>query len=129
MASDPWDFVRELSSMQERMNRLWGSLNDRRHEDVTSRGSWAPPVDIYETDSREVVLKADLPGLKREDIDLTVEDSTLTITGQRRPDEQVREDRYHRLERASARSPARSRFQTLSIRARCAPTTATASSR
>ena len=99
MPSNPWDVMRELAAMQERMNRIWGSAYDRGREDVTSRGSWLPPVDIYETGAREIVLKAELPGLRREDIDLTVENSTLTIRGERRREEDVTEDRYHRLER------------------------------
>jgi HSP20 family protein len=99
VASNPWDLMRELSSMHDRMNRMWGNLYERGHEDVTSRGSWLPPVDIYETEAREIVLKAELPGLKREDIDLTVENNTLTIRGERRRDDGIPEDRYHRLER------------------------------
>ena len=74
------------------------TLGDRR-DDVTSRGAWVPPVDIYETDAKEIVLKAELPGLRREDIDLTVENNTLTVRGERRADDGVREDRYHRRER------------------------------
>ena len=101
MATNPFDLMRELATMQERMNRIWGNVYDRGPEDVTSRGSWLPPVDIYETDAREIVLRAELPGLRREDIDLTVENNTLTIRGERRRDEAVREDRYHRIERAS----------------------------
>ncbi|PYR59641.1 MAG: molecular chaperone [Acidobacteria bacterium] len=77
---------------------MWGNLGDRR-DDVTSRGAWVPPVDIYETDAKEIVLKAELPGLRREDIDLTVENNTLTVRGERRADDGVREDRYHRRER------------------------------
>ncbi|HEX6975840.1 MAG TPA: Hsp20/alpha crystallin family protein [Vicinamibacterales bacterium] len=100
MATSPFDVMRELAVMQERMNRIWGSSFDRGHEDVTSRGNWMPPVDIYETPERQIVLKAELPGLRREDIDLTVENSTLTIRGERRRDEGVAEDRYHRVERA-----------------------------
>jgi HSP20 family protein len=101
MANNPWEMMRELSTMQERMmNRIWGSLYDQRHEDVTSRSGWLPPVDIYETDSKELVLTVELPGLKREDIDLTVEQNTLTIKGQRRPDDGVREQQYHRVERS-----------------------------
>jgi HSP20 family protein len=101
MANNPWDLVRELSSMQERMNRLWSGLYDRnREEDVTSRGSWQPEVDICEREGGQIVLKADLPGVNRDDIELTVEQSTLTIKGQRRPDADVREDQYHRLERS-----------------------------
>jgi HSP20 family protein len=99
MATNPWDVMRELASMQERMNRIWGNVYDRGHEDVTSRGSWLPPVDIFESASREIVLKAEVPGLRREDIDLTVENSTLTIRGERKRDDGVSEDRYHRLER------------------------------
>ena len=100
MANNPWDLMRELSSMQDRMSRAWGGMYDRGHEDVTGRGGWSPPVDIYETEGKEIVLKAELPGLKREDIDLTVENNTLTIKGRRQPDETVREQQYHRVERA-----------------------------
>jgi len=99
MANNPWDMMRELASMQGRMNRIWGSMYDRGHEDVTSQGAWFPPVDIYETEGKEIVLKVELPGLKREDIDLTVEQNTLTIKGQRRRDEAIREQQYHRVER------------------------------
>ena len=99
MTTNAWDVVRELASMQERMNRMWTGMHDRGHEDVTSRGAWLPPVDIYETDAREIVVKAELPGLKREDISLTVENSTLTLKGERRHEDGVKDDRYHRVER------------------------------
>jgi len=99
MGHNPFDTMRELASMQNRMNHLWGGILDSSHDEVTSRGRWQPPVDIYETEAKEIVLKIDLPGLKRDDIDLTVENSTLTIRGERRQDEVVPEDRYHRVER------------------------------
>jgi HSP20 family protein len=95
----PWDLMRELASMQDRMNRVWGNLSERGHEDMTGTGGWMPPVDIFETADREVVLKAELPGLRREDIDLTVEHSTLTIRAARRADESVADSQYHRRER------------------------------
>jgi HSP20 family protein len=94
-----WDLMRELASMQDRMNRMWGSVYDRGQQDMGSHGAWLPPVDIYETDDREIVLKAELPGLRREDIDLTVENNTLTFRGERRRDEGVRDGQYHRTER------------------------------
>jgi HSP20 family protein len=100
MPSNPWDVMRELATMQERMNRIWGNLYDRGSEDVTSRGTWHPAVDIFETDAREIVLKAELPGLKREDIDVSVENNTLTIRGERKKDDAVSEDQYHRVERS-----------------------------
>ena len=99
MRRNPWDMMRELSAMHERMNRMCGNIYERGDEDVTSRGTWLPPVDIYETEGHAIVLKAELPGLKREDIDLTVENNTLTIRGQRRRDDGIPDDRYHRLER------------------------------
>jgi HSP20 family protein len=98
--STPWNVMRELATMQERMNRILGVPYSREHEDATHRGAWAPVVDIYENAARELVIKADVPGLKREDIDLTFESNVLTIRGERRPDEGVKEESYHRLERA-----------------------------
>lgn len=95
-----WDLMRELASMQDRMNRIWGNVYDRGQQDVSGHGAWQPPVDIFETDERDIVLKAELPGLRREDIDLTVENNTLTIRAERRRDEGVRDGQYHRSERA-----------------------------
>jgi HSP20 family protein len=100
LTSNPWDVMRELATMQDRMNRIWSSVHDRGHEEVSGRGSWMPPVDIYETADHAVVLKAELPGLKREDIDLTVENNTLTIRGERRKEDGIADDRYHRVERS-----------------------------
>ena len=98
MATNAWELMRELATMQDRMNRIWGNVLDRDSEDVTNRG-WVPPVDIYETDAREIVLKAELPGLRRDDIVLTVENTTLTIKGERRRDEAIPSERHHRTER------------------------------
>jgi HSP20 family protein len=95
-----WDLMRELASMQDRMNRIWGSVYDRGREDV-SGGAWVPPVDIYESADKEIVLKAELPGLKREDIDLSVENNTLTIRGERRPDDGLEQAQFHRRERVA----------------------------
>ena len=97
--SAPWNVIRELATMQERMNRIWGVPHGRDHEEVNP-GAWAPVVDIYENGGRELVIKADVPGLKREDIDLTFDSNVLTVRGSRRPDEGVKDESYHRLERA-----------------------------
>jgi HSP20 family protein len=91
--------MRELAVMQERMNRAWSTLQDRRTEPVGDRGTWTPAVDIYRTADTAIVLKAELPGLRREDIDVSVEDATLTIRGQRRREEGVADEAYHRVER------------------------------
>jgi HSP20 family protein len=94
-----WNLMRELASMQDRMNRIWGSVYDRGREEVSGHGAWMPAVDIYESGDREIVIKADLPGLRREDIDLTVENNTLTVRGERKPDEGVSDGQIHRGER------------------------------
>lgn len=101
MAITRFDPFRDLAVLQERMNRLF---NDRlqgqgQDEAMLHRGSWAPAVDIYETDGA-LVLKAELPDLRREDIDVNVENHTLTLRGERRFDEQVKQEQFHRIERA-----------------------------
>lgn len=92
-----WDPFRELAAMHERLNRLFEDFG--REEDVTLSGDWIPPVDIYQNDQHEVVLKAELPGLRREDIDVRIENNTLTLKGERRQEKEIKKDRYHRMER------------------------------
>jgi HSP20 family protein len=93
-----FDPFRDLAALQERVNRVFSDVS-RRDDDLGSRGAWIPPVDIYETDKHELVLKVELPDVKREDIDLKVENSTLTVTGQKTMDKDVKESQYHRIER------------------------------
>jgi HSP20 family protein len=95
-----WDPFRDLLSIQDRMNRLFeATLSRSRTEEGMSASTWAPPVDIYETSDR-IVLKADLAGLSREDIDIRVQNTTLTLRGERRFTKDVQEENYLRLERA-----------------------------
>jgi HSP20 family protein len=93
------DPFRELAAMQDRMARLFGDVY-LRDEDTGFRGSWTPAVDIFETDSHDLVLKVELPGMTREDIEVTVENSTLVLKGQKKFDHEVKEDQYRRVERA-----------------------------
>ena len=64
-----------------------------------SRGTWTPAVDIYEVDGA-LVLKAELPEMRREDIDVSVENNTLTIRGERKLDNEIKQENFHRIERA-----------------------------
>ena len=98
MAITRFDPFREFSSLQGRMNRLFGDVY-LRDEDVSQRGSWVPPVDIFETEGHDVVLKAELPDVKREDIEVTVENHTLTLRGTRKRPADVKDDQYRRIER------------------------------
>jgi HSP20 family protein len=98
MICNPLHLMRELAVMQDRMNRSWCAGQARGPEDAT-RGAWTPAVDVYQPNDSEIVVKAELPGLRREDIDVTVEQNTLTIRGQRRRDEAIAENAYRRTER------------------------------
>ena len=100
MAIVRWDPFRELATMQDRINRVFGEVYARRPEDdLMLRGDWIPPVDIYENEKGEIVIKAELPGMTKEEIDLRVENNTLTIRGDRKRQAEVKEEQYHRVER------------------------------
>jgi HSP20 family protein len=98
MAITRFDPFREFATLQGRMNRLFGDVY-LRDEDVTQRGSWVPPVDIYETDGHDLVIKAELPDMKREDIEVTVENNILTIRGVKKAATDVKEEQFRRIER------------------------------
>jgi HSP20 family protein len=98
MAITRFDPFREFTTLQDRMNRLFGDVY-LRDEDVSQRGTWVPPVDIFETEAHDLVIKAELPDMKREDIDVTVENNTLTLRGTKKPPVDVKDDQYRRIER------------------------------
>ncbi len=101
MAIVRWDPFREMSDMQDRMGRLLGDFYGRRGaDDVMRRGAWIPPVDIYDNGQHELVIKAELPDMKRDDIQLTVDNNTLTISGEKKMDADVLDEHCHRVERA-----------------------------
>jgi len=92
------DPFREFATLQDRVNRLFGNVY-LRDEDVSGRTTWTPPVDIYETDGRDLVIKAELPDMTREDIDVTVANDTLTLRGERKRPGDVKEEQFRRVER------------------------------
>jgi HSP20 family protein len=65
----------------------------------TAPNTWVPPVDIFQTGDHELVLKAELPDMTREDIDITVDNGTLTIKGEKKLSNEVKEEQFHRIER------------------------------
>jgi HSP20 family protein len=93
-----WDPFRNLSTLQDQMNRLFES-SFRGQPDESALTTWAPSVDIYETEN-ELVLKADLPEVPEKDIDIHVENNMLTIRGERKFEQKVKQDNYLRVERA-----------------------------
>jgi HSP20 family protein len=96
MKVDPF---RELTAMQDRMARLFGDVY-LRDEDTAFRGTWTPAVDIFETESHDLVLKAELPGMSREDIEVVVENSTLVLKGDKKFEAEVKQEAYRRIERS-----------------------------
>jgi len=86
------------NSFQEQFNRLFSEAFDRS-SDESSITTWAPAVDIFETE-HELVVKADLPDIKPEELDIRVENNILTIRGERKFEKQVNENNYLRVERA-----------------------------
>ena len=95
MAIVRWEPTRELASMEiDRLNRMFESF----YGDAFSR-AWTPPVDIYETADHQLIVKLEVPDVKREDIGITFENGVLTIRGERKRDEAVKREHYQRLER------------------------------
>ena len=90
-----WDPARELAGMEvDRLNRMFSDW----YGEPFSRG-WMPPVDIYETEGHEVVIKVDLPDVKREDINVTFEQGVLTLRGERTLEEETHREQFQRRER------------------------------
>ena len=101
MAIVRWtDPFREFAQLQDRLNRAFSDAYGRSDEGLLSSGSWMPPVDIYQNGEHELVLKAELPDMTREDIDVTVDNGTLTIKGEKKLSGEVKEEQFHRVERA-----------------------------
>jgi HSP20 family protein len=98
MALVRFDPGRELDSLQSDVNRLFDSFfGTRRSNGVAQR--WVPPMDLVESDEH-LVLRADLPGLKREDVNIEVKDNVLTISGERKDHREDKTEGYYRVERA-----------------------------
>jgi len=97
-----WDPFREFSTMQERMNRMdrlfRESYSPEGPEEALTTTSFAPPVDIYE-DEHTITLKLDVPGVEEKDIDVRIQDNTLTVHGERKIEKEEKEENYRRVER------------------------------
>ncbi len=102
MALIRWEPARELQSVQQEMNRLFGTLFDSPagggHGGLTRR--WIPAMDLLEEDDH-FVLRADLPGLDEGDVNVELEDNVLTVSGERKSEREDHKDGYYRIERAT----------------------------
>ena len=100
MAVVRWTPMGPLRSFQEEMNRMFNEFFRSGGEEAGwGLRTWAPPVDIYETDDA-LVLKAELPGVSKEEVSIEIHHNTLLLKGERKGEAEVKEDQYHRVERA-----------------------------
>src|ERR1700687_4090291 len=94
-----WDPVREFTTIQDRMNRLFrDSYGTEGREEALTTTAFAPPVDVYE-DEHNVTLKIEVPGIDEKDIDVRIENNTLTVHGERKFEKDEKEENYRRVER------------------------------
>jgi len=94
-----WDPFREFSTLQDRMNRLFrDSYGSEGREEALTTTTFAPPVDVYE-DEQNVTLKIEVPGIEEKDIDVRIENNTLTVHGERKFEKEEKEENYRRVER------------------------------
>lgn len=92
-----WDPFRDVATLTDRLNRMFNE-NPGLLRTGESYGAWTPPVDIFEK-ADNLVLRAELPGMKKDDIDVRIENGVLTLHGERRQDTDIEEDNVHRIER------------------------------
>ncbi len=94
-----WDPFREFSTLQDRMNRLFrDSYGSEGREEALTNTSFAPPVDVYE-DEHNIVLKIEVSGIDEKDIDIRIENNTLTLHGERKFEKEEKEENFRRVER------------------------------
>ena len=100
MAVVRWDPFRDLNMLQDRMNRMFDDAGRTwRSDEPAATTTWSPAVDIFETEG-EIVVKAELPGMERNDIGVNLEKNVLTVKGERRFTKETKDDNYHRIERS-----------------------------
>ncbi|HEY0758249.1 MAG TPA: Hsp20/alpha crystallin family protein [Acidisarcina sp.] len=100
MATNRWDPFREVASLQNRMNTLFQdfSRNQGGDADLLSASGFVPAVDVYE-DEHKIVLKLEVPGVSEQDLDIRLENNTLSIRGERKFEKEEKEENFQRIER------------------------------
>ncbi|MBN2468948.1 MAG: Hsp20/alpha crystallin family protein [Deltaproteobacteria bacterium] len=96
-----WDPFQEMVGMRDRIDRLFDEYFGRfpaAGEEIPER-TWAPPVDVHE-EKDTIVVKAELPEMKKDEISIEVRDNILTLSGERKREEKVKKENYHRIERS-----------------------------
>jgi len=90
---------RDFSTLQDRMNRIFRqAFSPERPDEALTTSNFAPPVDVYE-DEHHISLKIEVPGIDEKDINVSIENNTLTVRGERRFEKDEKEENFHRVER------------------------------
>lgn len=98
-----WDPFAEMADLRREMDHIFGEFFGRTPSSMAAtEAMWSPLVDIHETKD-SFLLMAELPGVKQEDVEVSVEGDTLTLKGERKREAEVKEDQYHRIERSYGR--------------------------
>jgi HSP20 family protein len=98
MAVTRWDPYRDVFTLQQRLNNLFQDFSRTNENEPVAAAGFVPPVDIYE-DEHKLVLKIEVPGVRPEDVDVRMENNTLTVKGERNFQSEGKEENFHRVER------------------------------
>src|SRR5687768_2758315 len=102
MALIRWDPIRDLDSLQSDMNRLFDRFFERTPNGAGAVRRWIPAMDLVESEDH-LVLRADLPGMTEDDVEIEIKDGVLTISGERKSESEQKGEGFHRVERAFGR--------------------------
>jgi HSP20 family protein len=96
-----WEPSREIPMLRHHMDRLFNEMLGRNgsNEEGLATGAWIPQVDVFETPD-SIVLKADLPGVTKDDVEISIQNSTLTLKGERKMEQESKDKQVYRLERS-----------------------------
>jgi len=98
MAIIRWDPFRDIVTLREKMNRLFeDAVTARGEEKDMISSTWAPSVDIFETEN-SLILTAEVPGIEEDNIEIKIEDNTISLSGERKFEKETKEESYHRIE-------------------------------
>lgn len=93
-----FDPFREINALHNAMTRALQTAGPGYGDELTTSGNFVPPVDIYE-DENSISLRLEVPGMKQEDVDIRLENNTLTVRGERKFEKEEKEENFHRIER------------------------------
>ncbi|MFB3851881.1 MAG: Hsp20/alpha crystallin family protein [Acidobacteriota bacterium] len=99
MAIRKWNPFHEIMAMQNQLDRLFGETLERGTRGDFDFGSWMPPVDLREENDK-LVLEMELPGLKKDDVEISLENNVLTIKGERKFEKEEKKENFHKIERS-----------------------------